>query len=575
MLRKPITGGIILLFLLSSLILIVTSKVKKTLHNRKYRNILSILLILNLPLASAIYVQDIQPTYNPVQENDKDYSYLPPDGLVLPSYNAQALPLLSSLFKHRGINISVEWGKGELLEFEDISSFSSLISLDYWSVSDQAIVVNSYQDALLASQITSLLDIPILFYGDTTNSAIVELQVQTVIEIGETPVDGDIVLSGQQDVIEYTLDLAQNLNITIDYLVVTNPCDQGVQVDNLSAFSSLLAAYRNGIICTCTNNSQQINRTIKDIYKVLENRSICLKYVCLVGDPLSIPFSIIELDPQYQHIKFVATDNIYADLDGNSLTPEIAIGRFLTKDLADASALFDRYVHYTSYFDDKQPSSLNWQSTAWACMLCPLGKGTIPQAILAIFLDIYGNLQNTLSTYRTFRQSGFRTLRPIAPIVEIASELSEQSNYIFFPGIHGCPYAVFGYDINEIDFHPSVVFMVSCSAGRTDNVTLNQSVTAGIFHSGLATFISATRDAWSNDIGRDGLGNCLGRLFFEQLVRNESVGTALLEAKNLYNNLFKDNEQENIPDKITLYEFVLYSDPAFNPYEPRNEGKIK
>ena len=96
--------------------------------------------------------------------------------------------------------------------------------------------------------------------------------------------------------------------------------------------------------------------------------------------------------------------------------------------------------------------------------------------------------------------------------------------YIFFPGIHGCPYAVFGYDINEIDFHPSVVFMVSCSAGRTDNVTLNQSVTARIFHSGLATFISATRDAWPNDIGRDGLGNCLGRLFFEQLVRNESVG---------------------------------------------------
>ena len=75
-------------------------------------------------------------------ENDKDYSFLPPEGLILPSSNAQALPLLSSLFKHRGINIYVEWGEGELVEFEDVSSFSSLLALDYWSVSDKAIVVN-------------------------------------------------------------------------------------------------------------------------------------------------------------------------------------------------------------------------------------------------------------------------------------------------------------------------------------------------------------------------------------------------------------------------------------------------
>jgi hypothetical protein len=499
--------------------------------------------------------------------------------LILPESHTQALPLLAPLFKHRGIDVSIEWGTGEYLSFEDISIFSSDLALTNWDSCDQAIVVDSYCHALLASQITTFLDIPILFYGPTTLQTIHELKTQTILEIGDTPLDGDIELSNQEEIMDYTIALAKQHNVTIEYLTITNPYDQGVQVENLSAFSSLLTPYHSGILGLCSNQSENIKHIVETSYQLLENAGMTLKYVCLIGDPSCVPFSIVELKlPPTWNTSDIATDTPYADLDGDRFTSEIAIGRILTNNLTDASALFDRLVHYTSYLDTTSSYPFNWQSTAWTCMVPPLVAGTLfgklLEAILTVPLQIYSCGMSTYLACKTFKDADFRMLPIFALRQETAVAFSEQSNFIFFLGIHGHYLSVAGYRIWDIAFHPAVLFMVSCSAGRTDNITLNTSVTTKLFHQGLASFIASTRGSWGG-ISIDGLSddvaNRLGRLFFEQLVRNVSTGEALRQAKNIY---YTDHPGPfDALDTLTVYEYVLYGDPAFNPYEPCNEGR--
>jgi hypothetical protein len=118
--------------------------------------------------------------------------------------------------------------------------------------------------------------------------------------------------------------------------------------------------------------------------------------------------------------------------------------------------------------------------------------------------------------------------------------------------------------------------MVSCSAGRIDSVTLNKTVTCIFLHNGVSAYVAPTRTTitgWSIWPFMDRGANLLGRLFFEELVKNKTVGESLIDAKYQYYTLVKKygwlSKQE---ESRLLYEFVLYGDPAFNPWEPCNEG---
>jgi hypothetical protein len=270
----------------------------------------------------------------------------------------------------------------------------------------------------------------------------------------------------------------------------------------------------------------------------------------------------------------VATDNLYADFDGDPLVPEISVGRLLAKDLQDISRLFDRYFNYESYFDEKLKKTSNWQSTAWSWAVFPQTISDLfdPIALLAKLSE----WKSAYSVKKTFEQAGFRTL-PCFAFARLPSSLNyaSDSNFIFITGIHGHPYGIYPYgsigqNNTPRNFHPATMFIVSCSVGRTDNVTLNQTVTCSFLHEGLAAYIAPTRSAVGGS-ELTGSANLLGRFFFEHMAQNITVGEALIQAKKDYyseqqkNFFYEDNE-------VTLYEYTLYGDPAFNPYEPYNKG---
>jgi len=187
-----------------------------------------------------------------------------------------------------------------------------------------------------------------------------------------------------------------------------------------------------------------------------------------------------------------------------------------------------------------------------------------------------------------------------------------------------------GYNVRAVenmDLGPSVMMVESCYVGRIDGLYPECCISQAYLHSGVNTFIASSRgtpgpgylDARRNDIGfglieyiktrrnpdlQDPHFSSLHAMnIFEDLTENNlDVGTAFRNAKNkflptdydseffwtpplslaittqadldLFNNNIKptsDDDAKCLEKKYTcLYEYNLFGDPAFNPYEPAN-----
>lgn len=178
--------------------------------------------------------------------------------------------------------------------------------------------------------------------------------------------------------------------------------------------------------------------------------------------------------------------------------------------------------------------------------------------------------------------------------------------------------------VTGLDMGPSFMFLDSCTCGKIDGVYPQQNVVMSHVHAGVGTIVASTtgsnipggylpgkthmydtpfsiwlaRTKWDKNI-KNGVFPDLhfGFKLFEDMAtfmkeKDCSVGEALKLAKNIY--LPEDVSWELFwtppltssssanPDDVygphtetkytTYFEFTLYGDPAFNPYEPVNGG---
>ena len=181
------------------------------------------------------------------------------------------------------------------------------------------------------------------------------------------------------------------------------------------------------------------------------------------------------------------------------------------------------------------------------------------------------------------------------------------------------------YVVN-MDYGPSVIFVLSCITGRTDGLIPENCLSQAYLHAGVNAYIGATRVTADPGYLEPGLifkgfgakgfvkallnllingeypephfGAVVAEDFVLDLIHNDStVGMALRNAKNKYlpkdaNSTFLWTPPLDTPlgntdtntnarfeygkymDKkyVCLHEFTLYGDPAFNPYQPVNNG---
>jgi hypothetical protein len=172
------------------------------------------------------------------------------------------------------------------------------------------------------------------------------------------------------------------------------------------------------------------------------------------------------------------------------------------------------------------------------------------------------------------------------------------------------------FDVRHVvnmDYGPSMVFIESCLVGRTEGLSPYNTLSQAFIHAGVNTFIASTR--YTADPGylepglffegfgikgyvnaslnylRNGqfpdlhFGALIAEDYILDLINNDTTtGLALRNAKNYYlpkdaNSTFlwtpplgDNGTGERALDKkyVAIHEFVLYGDPAFNPYEPVN-----
>jgi hypothetical protein len=175
--------------------------------------------------------------------------------------------------------------------------------------------------------------------------------------------------------------------------------------------------------------------------------------------------------------------------------------------------------------------------------------------------------------------------------------------------------------VTGLDMGPSFMFLDSCTCGKIDGVYPKQNVVMSYVHTGVGTIVASTtgsniaggylpgkeneydtpfsiaraRREWFKK-AEQGIYPDLhfGFKMFEDMsafMKEEdcSVGEALKLAKNIYlpedlpwnlwwspplsggdaPDVYGPHEDEK---HTTYFEFTLYGDPAFNPYEPCNEG---
>jgi len=179
------------------------------------------------------------------------------------------------------------------------------------------------------------------------------------------------------------------------------------------------------------------------------------------------------------------------------------------------------------------------------------------------------------------------------------------------------------------EYGPSVIFIESCIVGRTDGLLPQNCLSQAYLHAGVNSVVASTRvtadpgylepglifkgfgawgfiHAWLRLLTKGEypdlhFGGVVAHDFINDLINNDStVGMALRNAKNKYlhqdanstflwtpplnlvdlpgynhkTNTLRKFEYDNYLDKkyVCLHEFNLYGDPAFNPYQPVNNG---
>lgn len=190
--------------------------------------------------------------------------------------------------------------------------------------------------------------------------------------------------------------------------------------------------------------------------------------------------------------------------------------------------------------------------------------------------------------------------------------------------------------VRNMKYGPAVIYVESCITARTDGILGINGLSQAYLHAGVNAYIGSTRVTadpgyldprpFPNGLGFGILGLMktaiqyklkhqfpdlhFGAVIAENtingLIKNDSsVGKALRDSKNAFlpvdaNTTFlwsppltlstgsalldseiasqmsgqQQNERTRVLDKkyVALHEFALYADPAFNPYQPSNEG---
>ncbi len=302
------------------------------------------------------------------------------------------------------------------------------------------------------------------------------------------------------------------------------------------------------------------------------------------GTPSDNGYGNIDVDP----------DNLPFDLDGSDPTLELAVGRMTGWDIQDTSSLLARSFFYDDIVDSYPGHSGSFKESAMSThgSVIPVGAA---ETVVRKIESACSQAGFSVDADHNFAMSDSKISAPFYETSNFIFECAHGHYYWFVPPGYKDTSAGGGFtvtNVKEMDFGPGVLFASSCVTGKIDGIPLYNALSQSFIHSGLNTYIGASRLSWGSLVpspmsspSGEALGGYVGLLFYGYLtgyvydrdggLRSEgvgdlSVGAALMCAKNDF--VAEEGTDGGGPTDDTVEEFNLHGDPAFNPYEPNHEG---
>lgn len=401
--------------------------------------------------------------------------------------------------------------------------------------------------------------------------------------------------------------------------------DGKIPIPDLSVLSSILGAQRRGVIVFADGlNQSMLTHDTTDVENVIQmgalasevneiaasNRERLLRsckylsryggeavYLALVGGPVALPF-YYEYFPydgddsggvSFSNTNFVASDYYFANTD-DDYEQELAVGRIVGRNLEEASALVARSLCY----DEMARYEWNDDGNTVPTMNQWLENSGIYEGTTRV-----GPLPRCLEHMRRYQievmeRSGFHTARswPCQANMfnpETADEVLDVTNYNVYcgHGNHDSWYSNLGAGIIDSDavssmnLKPGIAIAMACLTSRIDNTTttLDESIALSYLHSGYCAYMGASRLAYGlyqfDATGGGRLVTDTGALYLVDcytihICQNDpDIGIAFRDAKNdLIAKFDPGSEGEMLEQRIALFEYVLYGDPALNIMVP-------
>ncbi len=528
-----------------------------SIKNKTVLALLTITMVVTVGFFSCGCIED-------TSDSEIDTSFLKPFELknkTLQISSPYEIALSTPVVLNRGISLVYT---EDCNQVSNPSLFSARLALTFWESPARAYLVDSYEGALIAASIAKMDDCPILWYGNATSTAIKFLNPVDIV--GIKLADGHnctVVLMDDT----FILDFCQSNGLPLSGYVGVVNLDAP---DPATYAAPLLTAYRNGIIkAVFSDNISEIRDNLIEFGKKLNSiTGIPSQYISLFGGADSIPHHITPLtltDILGQSLDIIIySDNYLACTNTSSESfaiPDVAIGRIVSTNVTSSLNLCMSYVHYDEFCASNEPEnavlfSENVEAEAVSA-LCPY-ISMINLNKLFIFAGYQTYTSNSLSS-TTFAQ--------------ILSDKLSSADIIY--SVFVSPETFLGVD----SFNNAVIF--DSSGIHANN---NSNLQHHLLGSGSNTYIGSVGyfdagvslirigGSYSDPISaaEEGGTPLLAKHFFNTLLNNDSsVGIALRNAKNSY--CSDINQPPGTTEHVSL-ACVIYGDPAFNPYEPCNEG---
>jgi hypothetical protein len=508
--------------------------------------------------------------------------------IVVNSNSLKAIPSIFPIITTGKFQLKIDENCEDI---KDVSKFSSEFAITFWNHSDKVIVADAYKNALLVSPASIVSNVPLLIYGDSTTNAIKRLGATEIVCAGNVPIQTSTHLKEDAAIYDYILGEYVSAGKKVEYVALVNTNESS----NLSALAPIFAYYRQGIIVGISNQTfekgeikyskaEPLHNASQVAFDLMHSYNMTPKYVCLVGAPTEIPYiSTYTTSDGISEIE-ISGDSFYG-FDGNlskyktraqRFVPPIIVGRIGF----DGFSQGYEYVKSVKTYNEKLASTQSGLSSSWNDRAAITGNFLNDPAF---DITMYKPCSQILC-YQELSDAGFHTaIVPDDSQTDLIKYCFENSNFIYdFMALSVSD------NISDWEMNPSVVFSLFGSP-EVSGFRERYDFIVDLFKIGSLSLVAPinipayyfvndwlgnTTKLISDPLNVDaGMGK-IGRYFFSEIIKNKTVGEAFWAAKAAYCIEYADNdpvEGGGFPT-IADYDLALYGDPAFNPYEPCNEG---